>query len=90
MNEAPENFTVGERALCVSRKGSGTRECIVVEGLAMREVEPGQRGPAYIIEIPGVRSAAFDGCWNAYAWQLIKKTAPQKETQAVQPESIHV
>lgn len=75
MNEQvpAETFEVGEQALCVSRKGNGTRDCIVVEGLAMREVEPGQRGLAYIIEIPGVRSSAIDGCWNAYPWQLVKK-----------------
>ncbi len=67
-----EEFSIGERALCASRKGNGTRECIIREGLAMREVEPGQQGLAYIVEIAGVRSYAFDGCWNVYPWQLSK------------------
>lgn len=76
-----DQFVVGERALAVSRKGRGTQECVVVDGLANREVEPGQRGLAYIVEIPGRQSPAFDGCWNAYPWQLIKLKPPEDDQQ---------
>lgn len=83
-----QQFAIGERALCVSRKGNGTRECIVTEGLARREVEPGEFAMAYIVEIPGVRSSAFDGCWNVYAWQLIKRQPPTEE--AVPADALEV